>query len=244
MSRAGKAETEVEVLPAGAQRLDVYSVPDPALAGELADMGMLGELGAQPTVFEPFSDTPGPRQMRACFRKQLVWHHELERRARAAAGDVTGEDAYAKTVTDAKNKIPGAVKVRADAKVALLKTLEPLRAIVQTEVDAHLDQAATIAESAKMKLRKVATHTKAAFAAHDGLGTGQVHLVATAIPKALLYFWEVSVDQKVWTMAFDTSSAHAVISGLTVGQTYSFRFRARTRKAMTDYSQVLSHVVR
>jgi hypothetical protein len=93
MSRAGKAETEVEVIPAGAQRIDVYSVPDPALAGELADMGMLGELGAEPAMFEPFSDTPGPRAVRACLRKQLVWHHELERRARADAGDVGGEDA-------------------------------------------------------------------------------------------------------------------------------------------------------
>jgi len=67
MTRAGKAETEVEVIPAGAQRIDVYSEPDPALAGELADMGMLGELGAEPTMFEPFSDTPALRQMRACL---------------------------------------------------------------------------------------------------------------------------------------------------------------------------------
>jgi hypothetical protein len=36
MSRAGKAEVEVEVVPAGAQRIDVYSELDPALAGELA----------------------------------------------------------------------------------------------------------------------------------------------------------------------------------------------------------------
>ena len=92
MSRAGKAEVEVEVLPAGAQRIDVYSEPDPALAGELSEMGMLGELGAAPTAFEPFSETPGMREVRACFRKQLVWHHELERRARAAAGDLTDED--------------------------------------------------------------------------------------------------------------------------------------------------------
>jgi len=93
MTRAGKAETEVEVVPAGAQRIDVYSEPDPALAGELADMGMLGELGAEPTMFEPFSDTPALRQMRACLRKQLVWHHELERRARIAAGDLADDDA-------------------------------------------------------------------------------------------------------------------------------------------------------
>src|SRR5215813_2222883 len=92
LSRAGKAEVEVQVVPPAAQSIDVYSVPDPALAGELADMGMLGELGAVPAALEPYSETPGVREMRACQRKQLVWHYELERRARAAAGDVTDED--------------------------------------------------------------------------------------------------------------------------------------------------------
>ena len=156
----------------------------------------------------------------------------------------TALGAYSKAVTDAKNRVPGAVQVRRDAKVALIKALDPLRVIVQVAVDAHLDQAATIAESGKMKLRKARTRTKADFAADDGPGTGQVHLTARAVLKALLYFWEVSVDQKVWTVALDTSRAQAVLSGLTVGQTYYFRFRVRTRKGMTDYSQVLCHVVR
>jgi hypothetical protein len=165
--------------------------------------------------------------------------------AAAEVADATlAEAAYAKAVTNAKNKVPGSVKVRRDTKAALFKKLELLRAIVQLAVDAQLDQAATIAESAKMKLRKAATRFKAEFAADDGPGTGQVHLVARAVPKALLYFWEVSVDQKVWSVALDTSAAQAVVTGLTVGQTYYFRFRVRDRKGMTDYSQVLSHVVR
>ena len=66
------------------------------------------------------------------------------------AAAVAAHAAYAKAVTDAKNKMPGAVAARAEAKVALFKTLEPLRLIVQTVVDAHLDQAATIVESAKI----------------------------------------------------------------------------------------------
>src|SRR5262249_26793524 len=75
-----------------AQSIEGYSEPDAGLAGDLADMGMLGELGAVPAAFEPYSETPGLRQMRACQRKQLVWHYELERRARAEAGDTTDED--------------------------------------------------------------------------------------------------------------------------------------------------------
>jgi hypothetical protein len=92
MSRAGKAETEVEVVPAGARRIDVYSEPAPALVAELAGMGMLGELGGVPTCFEAFSETPGMRQVRAVLLKQNVWFHELLRRARVAAGQPPDED--------------------------------------------------------------------------------------------------------------------------------------------------------
>jgi hypothetical protein len=147
-------------------------------------------------------------------------------------------------VTDAKNKVPGAVKVRGDAKIAMVKALGPLRASVQTVVDAHLDRAATLVVSAHMKVRSFGMRTKAAFAVTDGPGTGQVHVIARAILRALLYFWEFSLDQRSWVVASDTPAANAVITGLTVGQTYSFRFRARTRAGMTDYSPALSFVVR
>ena len=85
LSRASAAETEVEVL-AATQKIDVYSVPDPAREVERAEMGLLGELSAEPSLFEPFRRTPALRQVRACLRKQITWHHELERRARSAAG--------------------------------------------------------------------------------------------------------------------------------------------------------------
>ncbi|WP_437617941.1 hypothetical protein [Sorangium sp. So ce1151] len=40
----------------------------------------------EPSLFEPFGGTPSLRLVRRCLRKQLTWHHEIERRARAAAG--------------------------------------------------------------------------------------------------------------------------------------------------------------
>jgi hypothetical protein len=84
LSRACAAETEVEVL-AATQKIDVYCVPDPAREAERAPMGLLGELSAEPCLFEPFHRTPSLPQVRQCLRKQLTWHHELERRARASA---------------------------------------------------------------------------------------------------------------------------------------------------------------
>lgn len=85
LSRASAAQTEVEVL-AATQKIDVYSVPDPAREAEREQMGLLGELAAEPSLFEPFQGTPSLRQVRACLRKQLTWHHELERRARTVSG--------------------------------------------------------------------------------------------------------------------------------------------------------------
>ncbi|WP_437635850.1 hypothetical protein [Sorangium sp. So ce854] len=84
LTRVGDAGTEVEVI-AASQTMDVWYVPDPARAASRAELGLLGELAAEPCQFEPFHDTPGPGELRGCVRKQLHWHHELERRA---GGDV------------------------------------------------------------------------------------------------------------------------------------------------------------
>lgn len=96
LSRASTSETEVEVL-AATQRIDVYAVPDPARAAERGQMGVLGWLSNEPSLFEPFRNTPSLARVRRCLRKQLTWHHELERRARAASGRVAEEDAEADT---------------------------------------------------------------------------------------------------------------------------------------------------
>jgi hypothetical protein len=91
LSRASAAETEVEVL-ASTQKIDVYCVPDPARDGERAQMGVLGELSAEPSLFEPFRNTPTLREIRRCVCKQHTWHNELERRARASSGASSDAD--------------------------------------------------------------------------------------------------------------------------------------------------------
>ncbi|WP_438014225.1 hypothetical protein WMF18_25295 [Sorangium sp. So ce315] len=73
LTRVGAADTEVEVI-AASQSMDVWYVPDPGRASLRAELGLLGELAAEPCQFEPFHDTPGPGELRACVRKQLHWH--------------------------------------------------------------------------------------------------------------------------------------------------------------------------
>jgi hypothetical protein len=165
--------------------------------------------------------------------------------ATQVAAAKTAVAAYSTAVDNIRNKVPGGVGVRSDAQLAMMKTLVVLLAIVQAAVDAAPAQAATLATSAAMRLRKPSARTKEAFAVKDGPNSGQAHLIAKALVGALLYFWEFSLDGKTWTVAPDTSAANSILTGLTVGQTYSFRFHARLRKTgMSDYSQILTHTVR
>ncbi len=98
LSAAATPETEVEVV-AATQKIDVYAVPDPSRAAERPKMGLLGDLSTEPALFEPFRNTPSLARVRRCLSKQLAWHHELQRRARAAPVEAkTGERPTAPTV--------------------------------------------------------------------------------------------------------------------------------------------------
>jgi hypothetical protein len=61
--------------------MDIWYTPDPARAALRAELGLLGELAAEPCQFELFHDTPDPAELLGCVRKQLHRHHELERRS-------------------------------------------------------------------------------------------------------------------------------------------------------------------
>ncbi|WP_437761256.1 hypothetical protein WMF27_05755 [Sorangium sp. So ce281] len=66
LSLASTAQTEVEVL-AATQKIDVFSMPDPAREAERARMGLLGELSAEPSLFEPCSRScPGRARRCSC----------------------------------------------------------------------------------------------------------------------------------------------------------------------------------
>jgi hypothetical protein len=68
-----------------------------------------------------------------------------------------------------------------------------------------------------------------------------VQLEVAAIAKALLYLWEVSTYGKTFTKTVDTEKVTAVLTGLTPGQTYYFRFHAFVRgTGYTNHSQIVT----
>lgn len=78
--RAGTVETDAEVSPE-TQRIDLWFHHDPARAGALAGLGLLGRLVSRPCAIEAFHTTPRPTELDACHRKHMNFCHQLSTRA-------------------------------------------------------------------------------------------------------------------------------------------------------------------
>ena len=71
----GAIANELEVPRADAQAIDTWFEPAPERQAERERAGLLGRMACGPTMFEPFHDTPGIDDFRACLRKQLALDH-------------------------------------------------------------------------------------------------------------------------------------------------------------------------
>ncbi len=139
-------------------------------------------------------------------------------------------------------KGPGAGTVRAEARAALVAALKHLRDYVQSVAEVTLTGAASLVESSGMSIRKVPVRTKPPFSVKRGKVSGLAVLIATAVAGQGTYYWEMSVDSKVWTKLPDTLKSTTTVSGLTPGQTYYFRFHTLSRAGESDYSQIISFI--
>ncbi len=121
-----------------------------------------------------------------------------------------------------------------------------LGAYIQSLADAATpEQGAVLIATALFDLRKVRTPgARAELVVKLGPTSGSARLQVARIAGALVYYWEVSTDGKTFSKAVDTDKVSALLTGLTPGQTYFFRFRAFVRKSgYTNYSQVVSLLV-
>ena len=126
------------------------------------------------------------------------------------------------------------------------RLVDQLVTYVQVTVRAQAGSPAAAAAaivSAGLSVRKFTKPSKAPLTAKHGRVSSEVVLVAAAIAKAGMYFWEYSLDQKTWTSAGQTMAAHTTIVGLTPGQLVSFRFRAQGRKGIGEYAQAVTLMV-
>ncbi|UQA58746.1 hypothetical protein [Polyangium aurulentum] len=77
----GEAQTETEVPPGDAQRIDLWFVPDATRqrAGPVWG-GILAAISDAPAMIELWSEVPREKQFHICLRKRYAWHHVLELR--------------------------------------------------------------------------------------------------------------------------------------------------------------------
>ena len=152
-------------------------------------------------------------------------------------------------ITAYQASLPGVGKVatatRRSCKRTLAKDLKHLRDDVQTVVEQQtsLADALKVAESAGMTLKKVGKRDIPELAVKSAGIPTVVVLTAKAVAPHASYYWQFSLDSKNWTSAPETMKHITVISGLTSGQTYYFRFRALTRLGMRDWSPAITLLV-
>jgi hypothetical protein len=109
---------------------------------------------------------------------------------------------------------------------------------------APADQAKAIIESAGFRIRKIVVRSTLPLEVKDGPLSGTAALVAHAVAKDAVYFFQVSTDQKNWTALPSVMKCRTTATGLTVGTTYYFRVQAQTRKGFDDWSAIVTFVVR
>lgn len=140
---------------------------------------------------------------------------------------------------------PGGAKLR-DAKGARLRQIvwhyrEDVQRVVEVR-PSRLEAAAT-AQRVGMDLRKPNKPSRATVRARCTARSGCVEVDAKSVGRGAVYFWQYSLDQETWTSVPESFRAKVVISGLTRGQCYYFRFRAHTRQGAVGFCEPVSLLV-
>jgi hypothetical protein len=139
---------------------------------------------------------------------------------------------------------PAAVQSRNNARKQVRRDMENLRIFAQQLADANPAQAALIIASAGMYVKKVTVRIKAELAIVQGATTGSAIARAKSRGPRTTYWWQVSTDMKTWVAGPTTRVAHASFANLTPATLYYFRFQTLTKAGMSDWSQIISFIVK
>jgi hypothetical protein len=146
--------------------------------------------------------------------------------------------------TAALTRAKGTAAVRNEKRAVLAKLLLRLKAYIQAEADANVENGESIIASAGVRTRKVITRRARVFAVKAGALSGTAHLVTAPAAHRASYEWEYSTDGgKTWIPVPPTLQAKTTVSGLQTGTTVLFRYRSVTKTGATDWSGTVSLVV-
>jgi len=161
----------------------------------------------------------------------------------AVAGAVA-ELSVAEVATRTRTR--GTVALRDVKRATLVALLMGLRAYVQGVVDAQEpEHAATLIESAGMRVRSRGLPNKPPFDVRPGVLPGSVRLAVRSAGDRAAYCWAWSADAGVtWHEAPCTLQARTALSGLPSVAMCAFRYRAVTKAGDGDWSEPVWAVVR
>jgi len=149
----------------------------------------------------------------------------------------------AETAAAARTK--GAVTVRNDKRAALVTLLLQLKAYVQSQADANLENGAALIESSGIAVRKTAVRKPRTFTALAGPTSGSIKLVAASAARRASYEWQYSTDGgKTWTFAPGTLQAKTTITALIPGASVQFKYRPVLKAGDGDWSQAVTIIVK
>jgi hypothetical protein len=146
--------------------------------------------------------------------------------------------------TNVRQKLPGAVPIRDEKLMIVVKDLDLLRAYVEQVANASPAQALSIVQAAGMSVRKTTTGTKTDLSVKPGKTSGSVDVVAKLATGGHAHEWQFSLDGgKTWSALPATLAAKTTLTGLAPGATVSVRHRAITKTGPDDWSQTVSAIV-
>ena len=151
--------------------------------------------------------------------------------------------AYQAAHTAAQTHAKGLAPARDLALAQVMSDVHQLEACAQAAADANPAQAAAIITSLGFGVRRHGAHVKADLAVKMGPG-GLVLLRAHAVGKHASNEWQVSTDGgKTWTALPSTTTANTSVAGLTIGQSYWFRFRGNVGQTVGDWHEPVALLV-
>jgi hypothetical protein len=161
------------------------------------------------------------------------------------ASVTTAVDALDAAILPAAGRPPGATQALKDKQADLISLLKHLADYVLGIAEQSPGSAITIVQSAAMYVLGHTVAPKPDLAALDGAISGQAVLRARAgKPRPTTHYWQSSLNQKDWLSAPDTTHATTTIGNLTPGQVYYFRHASMRKNVRTDWSQVVSLLVK
>lgn len=124
-----------------------------------------------------------------------------------------------------------------DARLAVVVgDLEQEKTYVETVANARGEDGPAVAASSGFATKELRGPGKWAFGAGQGDRSGEVKLRAPRRNRAESYEWQRSTDGTVWIDLAGTNEASLVVTDLSPGTLYFFRYRTLLRNVRSDWS--------